>query len=43
MYFLTLPGERTLIISIEANGRDLFDELVGPATDIVELLSFRQP
>jgi hypothetical protein len=43
LYLLGLGDDRTLIISIEAAGRDAFDELVDEAATIVESIEFQRP
>jgi hypothetical protein len=43
LYLLGLGDDRTVIISIEASGRDLFGNLIDEATGIVESIEFQRP
>ena len=43
LYLLDLRDGRTLIISVEASGRELFDDLIDQATAIVESIAFKRP
>lgn len=42
LYFLDLPDERALVISIEGQGQDAFASIHGEATEIVASMEFRQ-